>query len=96
MLVYISGQITGLDIEEAKSNFKQAQNKLHKLGFQTINPFDIIPYHPDTTWEEYMIADIRELFKCDAIYMLHNWEKSKGAKIEKAIAEEMGLLIMCN
>jgi hypothetical protein len=96
MKVYISGQITGLDIDEAKAYFKQAENFLESLGHETVNPFDVLPYHPDTTWEEYMIADIRELFKCDAIYMLHNWEKSKGAKIEKAIAEGMGLIIMYN
>jgi len=35
-------------------------------------------------------ADIELLFDCDAIYMLNGWEHSKGAKIEKFIAETMG------
>lgn len=35
--------------------------------------------------------DIRALRRCDAIYMLPEWENSKGARAEKALAEWMGL-----
>ena len=40
-----------------------------------------------------MLADIKELFSCEAIYLLSNWYLSKGARIEKKIAEELHLKI---
>jgi len=43
-------------------------------------------------YKEYMIADITALFYCDAIFMLNGWEESKGARIEKFIAKEVGIL----
>lgn len=38
--------------------------------------------------------DIKALKQCDLIYMLHGWERSKGAKAEKALAEWMGLEVL--
>jgi len=94
MRIYISGKITGLNVDYAKQLFKNAQERIEATGCEAVNPFDIIPYSPELVWEDYMIADIRELFKCDAIYMLENWQGSKGARIEHAIAKEMDLLII--
>lgn len=89
MKIYISGQITGLFIEEAKKQFKEAEVLLKEKGHEVINPFNIIPDNPNPKWEDYMLADIKELFSCEAIYLLSNWYLSKGARIEKHIAEEM-------
>ena len=91
MKIYISGQITGLFIEEAKKQFKEAEVLLKEKGHEVINPFNIIPDNPNPKWEDYMLADIKELFSCEAIYFLNNWHLSKGARIEKRIAEEMNL-----
>jgi len=91
MKIYISGQITGLFIEEAKNQFKEAEVLLKEKGHEVINPFNIIPNNPDPKWGDYMLADIKELFACDAIYLLKNWNRSIGARIEKRIAEEMNL-----
>lgn len=38
--------------------------------------------------------DVEALKRCDAIYMLRGWERSKGAKAEKALAEWMGLEVL--
>lgn len=38
-----------------------------------------------------MVRDIEMLMGCEAIFMLPCWTKSKGARIEKMIAQEMGL-----
>lgn len=91
MTVYISGQITGLEIDQAKANFKERQRIVEADGHIAINPFDVIEYDPKLTWSDYMIADIKALFECDAITMLDGWELSRGARIEFAIACELGL-----
>jgi len=91
MKIYISGKITGLNMQVAEHYFETVENELLKAGHQPINPCKILPYHPDHDWKRYMIADIEALMSCDAILMLDNWTDSKGAKIEHAIAEKLGL-----
>lgn len=44
-------------------------------------------------WSDYMREDIKLLCDCDEIYMMKGWEKSKGARAEKRIAEMLGLTI---
>jgi len=93
MKIYISGKITGLPIEEAKENFAKAEAILKEHGHEVINPMTLVPYSPELTWKDYMIKDIDALMDCEAITMLTNWGDSRGARIERAIAIEMGLLI---
>jgi hypothetical protein len=50
--------------------------------------------HPDEFWRECMGVCLHELLKCDTIYMLNNWRTSKGARIELAVAVELGLEIL--
>lgn len=91
--VYISGKITGLDISVAEAAFEEMEIRLNAVGHKAINPCKILPYHPDYKWEEYMLADIKMIFECNAMVMLDNWETSRGAKIEHAIAIHLGLEI---
>ena len=42
-------------------------------------------------WRAYMKEDVAEIFKCSALYMLKDWGSSKGARVEYAIAKELGL-----
>lgn len=88
--IYISGKITGDD------NFKQKFEKASSLltgweKHEILNPCEL-PVQEN--WAEYMIMDIKELFKCSHIFMLQDWKESKGARIEHAIALETGLTII--
>lgn len=94
MKIYISGKITGIPINEAIKEFKNAENVIKKQGHTPLNPFKISPFSEEKKWTDYMIDDIKALFECDAIYMLRNYKESKGARIEYAIAQEIGLKIM--
>jgi hypothetical protein len=38
-----------------------------------------------------MREDIRELTKCQMIYMLKGWENSRGARIEFRLAQELDM-----
>lgn len=89
--IYISGQITGLDLKMAEEYFKAAEQVITDMGHIAINPMVILPYSPELTWENYMVADIKAIFTCDAMLMLENWKNSKGAKIEHAIAQGKGI-----
>lgn len=96
MKTYISGLVTGLDFEVAFAKFEKAENKVIEEYFgveKVVNPMKLHPRLPQKKWEEYMSVDIAELITCDAIYMMECWGQSKGARVEYAIAKELGLKI---
>lgn len=43
--------------------------------------------------EKFIEGDLEILKRCDAIYMLNNWQDSVGAKLELTKAQEVGLEI---
>jgi hypothetical protein len=86
---YIAGKITGLPIDRVSKKFNDAERFLINQGYQVINPIKI--NLPDTEWNEAMRKCIGELVKCDIIYTLPCWRKSKGARLEVKIAKQLGL-----
>ena len=61
---------------------------------------DPMSFAPDTNYEdhEFMRKALRRDMvaicdQCTAIYMMSNWERSKGAKAEHALAKALGLSI---
>lgn len=90
MKIYLSGRITGKDIELVKLCFESAETRFVSQGHEVVNPLKIEHNH-DKSWESYMKADIAELLKCDAIYMIGDWYKSRGAMLELNIANELKL-----
>lgn len=90
MKIYISGAITGVSPLDAKNNFESAAIILRDMGHEPINPMEIgLDESGDHTWAEYMLADMPFVFEADAIFMLENWQQSKGARIERYIFEVM-------
>lgn len=86
--IYISGPISGLPLETVYNNFTNAEVRLLEQGYEVVNPINNgLP--TNATWEEHMRADLRLLLDCDAIYMLEGWEKSRGARIEYALAVDL-------
>lgn len=88
MRVYISGAITGTN--DYRERFARAEDHLKRMGHTPVNPVkisDVITEMlPDATHDDYMAIDLTLLNRCDAIYMLHGWENSKGAVIEHDMA----------
>ena len=72
--------------------FHSKTAELRALGHEVINPAEI---NPDVhmSWADCMRSDIQALVTCDAIQMLHGWEKSKGATLEHHIAERLEMEI---
>lgn len=85
MKIYISGSITN-DFNY-KEKFKQAEEKLLKMGHAVLNP-TVIP--PIFSHKEHMYIDYAMIDICDALYMLEDWEDSEGAKTEHEYALKNG------
>lgn len=81
MKLYISGAITN-DFNY-KEKFKQAEEKLLKMGHAVLNP-TVIP--PMFSWEQHLHIDYAMIDISDALYMLKDHENSKGACAEYAYA----------
>lgn len=92
MRTYISGKISGLPFDEVVSRFNEAEELLASIGIEPVNPLKNGLSSSDK-WERHMVRDIELLMGCDSILMLENWTDSKGARIEKYIAEEQNLLV---
>ena len=89
---YISGKISGIE-EEAPKHFERAEKFLVARGLFPVNPMKIEHNHKGY-WTDYMKSDIKVLCDCDGIYMLNNWQDSKGAKIEFQLAKDLELNII--
>ena len=100
MRIYISGAITG--VKHADKLFARAEEKLELLGYEVVNPYKFGEHLKKVfakenklpKYEDYMRGDIGLLIGCDAIYLLENWGTSKGARLEKIIAEVLKMQIM--
>lgn len=86
--IYISGCITGN--KNAFTEFDGAEHFLKAKGFEVINPMKL-DHKENSTWEDFMRADIAELMKCDAIYVLNGWEVSRGATIERDLCLKLNI-----
>lgn len=89
---YISGPMTGHEDFNRKA-FHEAADRLRDLGHQVVNPADV--ELPDARWEDYMRLDIRLMLLCDQVVVLPGWHESRGARLEVAIATQIGLPIYC-
>lgn len=98
MRIYLSGKITGLEKEVYTKQFARAESFYKTSGFDVINPVTIgeavLKNNPKAKWNDFMQEDLKALRTCTHIVLLEGWEESKGAKMEKAEAEKMGLEIM--
>jgi len=106
-VVYVAGPMRGHPNFNYDA-FDKARDYLRLQGYIPISPTDIDRLHegwgkyPPADWQ-FNLQDAKRMIQrdlltilhdCDAIYMLLGWEKSKGARVEHALAEFLGLDIM--
>lgn len=88
--VYLSGPITGYDIEERKRYFGSLEKVFEMAGLEVVNPLkNGLP--ESATYEEHIKKGIELLLTCDSIAMLPDSDKSKGAMLEQHIADVVGI-----
>ena len=87
--IYISGAMTGLpDFNYPAFNAEAA--RLRALGYIVANPAEN-PAPDCGTWLAYMRMAIAQLATCDAIALLDGWQDSRGACVERTLADGLGL-----
>lgn len=87
MKVYVSGKISGLDSVEAKKNFIKAELRLKNQGHEVMSPKGVMDF-AGFEHDDYMHVCKAMVDVCDAIYMLSNWQTSKGSREELNYAKE--------
>ena len=90
--IYISGPISGHDMEERKKEFSRVKAMLEGKGYEVFNPMENgLPQSSSTA--DHMRADIRALLECDEIYMMRRWNHSAGCQTELLVALAVGLKV---
>ena len=84
MRIYISGAISS--DSNFREKFQEAARKLYVAGHTPISPTDL---PPGLTEGEYLQLDHLLIGFADAVFMLDDWTKSKGAMIEYELAIHM-------
>lgn len=80
-IAYVAGKINGDPNYRIK--FRRAQNKLEDMGYIVLNPAEL----PEGMgYNTYLPICISMLEAASIVYMLNDWENSKGAKTEHAYA----------
>lgn len=93
MKVYVSGPMSGIAHLNYPA-FHAAAKALKEAGYKPINPAENFDGDTTRSRAEYMRQDFQHVLEADAIYMLPNWEYSRGACIERAMAEDLELPII--
>lgn len=85
--IYIAGPMTGLP-ESNYPAFNAAASQLRALGHEVQNPAE----NPKRdSWAGYMRLGVAQLVQCDCIVLLPGWSESKGALIERQLAQMLDM-----
>lgn len=91
--IYISGPISGHDIEERRKAFKKVELMLQAQGYEPVNPMEN-GISQDADVHDHMRRDIELLMTCDYIYLMRKWTHSKGCMVELEVATSIGLPVI--
>lgn len=86
MRIYISLPISGHDEKIQRDKADKIKMALSKRGYETVNPFEIYAGE-NPQYIDYLLADLRALNDCDAIFLCKGWQQSKGCQLEREFAE---------
>jgi hypothetical protein len=91
MRVYLSGPMTGIPLFNFPA-FHAAAAELRAKGYDVVNPAELDEAdEKQMEWSDYLRRDIAQLVTCQGIAMLPGWENSKGAQLERHIADALGM-----
>lgn len=101
--VYVAGPMAGLP-EHNFPAFHAEAARLRALGHEVLSPAEKageqaaadadtqgLAFRETQTYKDFLRADLRMVLDCDAISLLPGWENSRGATLERTVAEAIGL-----
>lgn len=97
MRIYISGSITGRDVDDYTGEFLMVEKRLkqafpHSTIFNPIRFEEVSKKHLNPKWEDYMIYSLEVLKSCDIICFTPTVSNSTGVEIEELFADKLNLI----
>ena len=89
MKIYIAGPMSGLKDLNYPA-FNAEAERLRALGHEVLNPAEN-PVPPCGSWAGYMRMALRQLIECECVVLLPGWIESRGAVIERNLAQALGM-----
>lgn len=90
--IFISGPMSGLPNYNFAA-FNEAAAMLADEGYNVYNPADF-GIVEGAEWGDYIRATVAMLMQCESIYMLKDWNKSSGAKLELQLAQTLKMRVI--
>ncbi|MBD5437703.1 MAG: DUF4406 domain-containing protein [Treponema sp.] len=87
MKIYVAGKITGLSRREVEGKFRATAETLRNEGHDVFIP-SVLPMYDSVPHEDYMHVCYAMIDICDAVYMMTDWQQSKGARMELQYAAD--------
>lgn len=88
--IYIAGPMTGLQ-DFNYPVFNAEAVRFRALGFEVENPAE---NSEQDSWEAYMRQALCQMLTCDTIALLPGWIDSRGANLERNVAQKVGLTVV--
>lgn len=92
MKIYLAGPMSGIE-ELNYPAFNAEAKRLRDLGHKVENPAEN-PVPPCGSWTGYMRMALRQLVDCECVALLPGWTDSKGAVIERNLAQALEMPVM--
>lgn len=88
--IYLAGKVTGEPYVECMAKFNRYEQIVRKTIFagypvEVYNPMAFC--NKNWSWLHCMLVCIPKVLHSDMVFMLPDWQKSKGARIERFIAK---------
>lgn len=90
---YIAGPMSGLTDDNYPA-FHAAASVMRALGYTVENPAENEKPCLDPQWSDWMRVALTQMLRCDSIVLLPGWDKSRGATLEKHVAEALGMKVL--
>lgn len=88
--VYIAGPMTNYP-QFNYPEFAYVATVLRSQGRDVRSPHEVDAGGEERSWEWYMRRTLQMMLECDEVVLLPGWEKSRGATLEKQVADALGM-----
>jgi hypothetical protein len=73
--------------------FAYVATALRAKGIDVRSPHELDGGSMDKTWSWYMREALKMMLECDEVVLLPAWETSRGARLERLVADALGIAV---